>query len=150
MTASNKIRMVPMQSISLPASIDSLRQINKVLGSMLTEDFADYVFKTQLVVEELLANVCSYAYDDKNGTACLACGVVNFDGQEAIMIQLTDHGKPYDPFANATAPDLDASVEKRSIGGLGVHLVKEIASHYAYMRINECNQTQIILNVLPH
>ena len=63
------------------------------------------------------------------------------------MIQLTDQGKPYDPFLESKMPDLTASVEDRLIGGLGLYLVKELASHYSYFRIDNANQTQIIINV---
>lgn len=136
-----------MKTIKLPATISILNEINKILEETLTGDLEHLLLKTQLVVEELLANICNYAYDGKIGEASFACGVVNFDGKDAIMIQLTDQGKPYDPFANAKDPHIDASIEERSIGGLGVHIVKEIATHYAYIRIDDSNQTQIIISV---
>lgn len=150
MTASVKeVTVVPMQTVSLPADLNALNEINALLSHMLSGPYEEILFKTQLVVEELLANICSYAYEGRAGTAEFACGVVNFDGQEAVMIQLTDSGRPYDPFAHAVEPDLQAPLEDRPIGGLGVHLVKEIASHYAYMRVNGCNQTQIVLELNP-
>lgn len=139
------IKVVPLTTIELPANLDALASVNRIIEDTLQGPFDKYLFKAQLVVEELLANICSYAYDGKTGTALFACGVVNFDGRPAIMIELTDHGKPYDPFANAKEPDLNASVEDRQVGGLGLHLVKEIATHYVYMRIDSRNQTQIII-----
>lgn len=146
-TSNDQPAVVPLQTIELPAKLEALSQTNALLASMLTGPYEKILFKTQLIVEELLTNICSYAYDGKNGSAKFACGVVNFDGQQAVMIQLTDNGVPYDPFANAKEPDLNASIEDRAVGGLGIHLIKEIASHYAYMRVDNCNQTQIILNV---
>lgn len=138
--------VVPMQTVILPATIDVLDKINAILESLLTGSLEPSLLKTQLVVEELLANICSYAYDGA-GEARFACGIVNFDGKKAIMIELTDNGRAYDPFANAKEPNLEASIEEREIGGLGLHLVKEIATHYIYMRIDNCNQTQIIIDV---
>ena len=137
-----------METIHLPASIDQLDKVNKILEQTLTGSLSKMLLKTQLVVEELLANICSYAYEgQKGGSASFACGVVNFDGHKSILIQLKDSGKPYDPFEQSKAPDLNAPIEDRPIGGLGVLLVKEIASHYSYVRIDGCNQTQIFLNV---
>lgn len=136
-----------MKTVVLPATISILGEINTLLEDILKDLPNSILFKTQLVVEELLANICNYAYDGNEGIAKFACGIVNFDGQDAVMIQLTDKGKPYDPFANAKEPDIEASVEDRKIGGLGVHLVKEIATHYAYIRIDDCNQTQIIIDL---
>lgn len=145
--SSKEVPLLPLHTITLPASIESLSEINAHLEHLLQNEFEPFLLKTQLVVEELLANICSYAYEGGQGTAVVACGVVNFDGHQAIMLQLTDKGKPYDPFAKAVQPDLEADVQDRAIGGLGVFLVKEIATHYVYMRIDDCNQTQIILDV---
>lgn len=136
-----------MQTINLPASIDQLGKINALLEETLSKDLEHMLFKTQLIVEELLANISSYAYEGALGKVSFACGEVNFDGKRAIYIQLTDQGLPYDPFLNYTEPDLNATIEERKIGGLGIHFIKEIASHYAYCRIDDCNQTQIFLEV---
>ncbi len=136
----------PMQTVSLPASIDMLEKINSMLEDLLVGALKENLLKTELVVEELLANICSYAYGG-SGYATFSCGIVNFDGRKAIMIQLSDKGRPYDPFANAKTPDLKASIDERPIGGLGIHLVKEIATHYMYIRIDDCNQTQIIIDI---
>ena len=137
-----------METITLPATIDTLTVINKILEKTLSGKLEHMLFKTELVVEELLANICSYAYDRQNGgNAYFVCGEVNFDGKSCIMIQITDDGKAYDPFLNCKDPDLNAPLEERPIGGLGLHLVKEIATHYAYFRIDNKNQTQIILDI---
>ena len=136
-----------METIQLPATIDQLATVNKLLEKILTDKLTALLPKTQLIVEELLANICSYAYNGNGGSATFACGQVDFDGKPAIMIQLTDQGKPYDPFLESKMPDLTASVEDRMIGVLGLYLVKELASHYSYFRMDNSNQTQIIINV---
>ena len=92
-------------------------------------DLAPLLHKTELVVEELLANVCSYAYDGKQGNAEFVCGKVSFDSAPYVMIQISDKGKPFDPFLESHDPDLNLDLEKRSIGGLGIYFVKEFASH---------------------
>lgn len=137
-----------METITLPASIDQLSAVNELLQKSFQGRLEHMLFKTELIVEELLANICSYAYAGADGgKAYFACGEVNFDGKNCIMLQITDEGEAYDPFLNSVTPDLNASVEDRPIGGLGLHLVKEIASHYAYIRIDNKNQTQIILDI---
>lgn len=134
-----------LRTVKLPASINILSEINNIISQALLGTQGQLIMKTQLVVEELLSNICNYAYDGTQGSATFACGIVNFDGEQSIMIQLTDEGKPYDPFAETSLPDVDASIEDRPLGGLGVFLVKEIANHYLYLRIDNCNQTQIII-----
>lgn len=134
-----------LRTVKLPASINILSEINNIIGQALPGTQDQLIMKTQLVVEELLSNICNYAYDGTQGSATFACGIVNFDGEQSIMIQLTDEGKPYDPFTETTSPDIDATLDERPLGGLGVFLVKEIANHYLYMRIDNQNQTQIII-----
>ena len=136
-----------LRTVKLPATINVLSEINAIIEQTLPESLGPLVMKTQLIVEELLANICNYAYKGKDGYAEFACGIVNFDGKKSIMIELTDGGEPYDPFLETRKPDLDASVEERAIGGLGVFLVMEITTHYLYMRIDNRNQTQIILSL---
>ncbi|MGN0915539.1 MAG: ATP-binding protein [Succinivibrio sp.] len=136
-----------METIHLPATIDQLATVNRLLEKTLTGKLSGLLPKTQLIVEELLANICSYAYGGNGGAATFACGQVDYDGKPAIMIQLTDEGKPYDPFLESKTPDITATVEDRQIGGLGLYLVKELASHYSYFRMDNSNQTQIIIDV---
>ena len=46
--------------------------------------------------------------------------------QEWLEILVKDDAPQFDPFNQVPQPDLDASVEARPIGGLGVHLVRSL------------------------
>jgi sigma-B regulation protein RsbU (phosphoserine phosphatase) len=50
-----------------------------------------------------------------------------------IALVFSDDGKPFDPLAR-DAPDLSADAAGRAIGGLGIHIVRELAdaAHYSY------------------
>ena len=39
---------------------------------------------------------------------------------------MRDDAPPFDPFVEAPAPDLDADLDARPIGGLGVHLIRSL------------------------
>lgn len=83
-----------------------------------------------LVIEEAFTNVVNYAYDDSDEHSI----EVVFEMQDKILsISLIDDGNAYDPTQNAT-PDLSLSVEERSIGGLGVYLIKSMMDEVAYER----------------
>jgi serine/threonine-protein kinase RsbW len=43
-----------------------------------------------------------------------------------LEIVITDDAPPFDPFSNAPPPDLGADLEARPIGGLGIHLVRQM------------------------
>lgn len=68
-----------MKKIALPASIEQLNFINAKLKEIMQGELAPLLHKTELVVEEILANVCNYAYDDKQGDAEFICGKITFD-----------------------------------------------------------------------
>jgi sigma-B regulation protein RsbU (phosphoserine phosphatase) len=59
------------------------------------------------------------------------------DGEQLTFI-ISDHGVPFDPTKQAEA-DTTLSVEERAIGGLGIHLVRQIMDVISYERINGFN-----------
>ncbi len=46
---------------------------------------------------------------------------------------IADDGVPFNPLG-AEAPDIDASLEEREIGGLGIHLVRSLMDDVSYQR----------------
>lgn len=65
---------------------------------------------------------------------------VTLDSGE-IRAEMVDGGAAFDPFAEAPEPDLDAPLESRRIGGLGVHLTKTLMDTCRYERRGELNHT---------
>jgi anti-sigma B factor antagonist len=55
---------------------------------------------------------------------------VELDG-EVVRVTITDNGPPFDPLAYAD-PDTALSVEDRQIGGLGIHLVRQMMDEVSY------------------
>jgi len=56
------------------------------------------------------------------------------DGRLTITVK--DRGTPFDPTKQA-AVDVDAGLEERTIGGLGIHLVISIMDTVAYRRTTD-------------
>ena len=54
------------------------------------------------------------------------------DGEE-LVLEISDDGKPFDP-TQAPPPKLNAALEERRIGGLGVYLVRTMMDEIAYRR----------------
>jgi len=59
---------------------------------------------------------------------------------EALILTISDNGPPFDPFARA-APDTTLSIEERQIGGLGIHLVRQMMDEVSYERREGRNVT---------
>ena len=88
-----------------------------------------------LALEEAVSNVMLYAYPEKQDGQVLVEAVKS---PTRVVFTITDAGKPFDPTAQEE-PDLTLSVEDRPIGGLGIHLVKQIMDEVRYERIDNKN-----------
>ena len=61
-------------------------------------------------------------------------------------MEFTDDGLAFNPVAQP-APDLEADIGERPIGGLGVHLVRELAERVDYTRTRGRNILKVILHI---
>ena len=111
---------------------DVLRQIaNEVeeLGQRETWP-GSLVFKVNLVLEELGINILSYG--GESGGDWPKFEIVIASEENALTIHVSDEGRPFDPFHEAPKPSIDANIEDRNIGGLGVHLVQTMMDDLSY------------------
>lgn len=83
-----------------------------------------------LIVEELVTNIVKYGYAGADAGP-LKLTVKLDDGR--VVGTLVDAGAPFDPTSMA-APDVEAEMEERRIGGLGVHLVRTMSEDFTYRR----------------
>ena len=96
-----------------------------------------------LATEEALVNIFNYAYpDDPKGEVEVRC---KMEDDNNLFIDLLDTGIPF-KFDSISAPDLDATITSRLVGGLGVFLIKKMANDVQYRREGEMN----ILTMLFH
>ncbi len=56
-----------------------------------------------------------------------------------LHAELVDAGREFDPFAQASEPDLTAELQDRPIGGLGVHFVRTLIDRTDYQRAGNHN-----------
>jgi len=95
--------------------------------------------KLKLVFDELLNNVISYAYkDDEKHKIAISFELLG----NRLSITIIDDGIPFNPF-ESTAPDTTLGLENREIGGLGIHLVKNLMDKTSYQR--RVNQNVVTL-----
>ena len=92
-------------------------------------------FQFNLALDEILTNIISYGYLDQE-RHLIEIDLRREDG--SLWVEIIDDGRPFDPLA-AAAPDINASIEQRRIGGLGIHLVKTSMDAVAYRRESDRN-----------
>ena len=90
-----------------------------------------------LSVEEIFVNIANYAYTDKEGDAKVEVSV--FKERRGAEITFTDSGTQYDPLKKQD-PNIEADIEDRSIGGLGIFLVKKNMDELEYVYENNQNK----------
>ena len=103
----------------------------------------DLSFRVSLVIDELAENVVNYAYED--GAGDVEVSVTS--EEEAVVIEIVDEGRPFDPLTEAPEPDLTSALEDRPIGGLGVHFTKTLMDEIEYRREAGTNRLRIVAKV---
>ncbi|MBU0713826.1 MAG: ATP-binding protein [Verrucomicrobia bacterium] len=84
--------------------------------------------KMMMALDEALTNVVLYAYpENQRGTV----GIRICRNDNTITAEVVDHGKPFDPTAHP-APDITLPIEQRPIGGLGIHLMRNLVTSLRY------------------
>ena len=101
--------------------------------------------RTLIVLEELITNLLKYGYGERDVRGLAEVGLALEPGPR-LVVELIDDGRPFDPFAQP-ALDLNQTLEDRSCGGLGLHIVRALTEGTAYRRVNDRNVTRLILRV---
>ncbi len=86
--------------------------------------------KFNVIFDELLNNVISYAYtdDDEHDIE-----VRMKRAGKRLTVTITDDGVPFNPLS-VERPDTDLSLEDREVGGMGIHLVRNLVDDVSYQR----------------
>jgi sigma-B regulation protein RsbU (phosphoserine phosphatase) len=125
------------RSLTLPNDINTIPQLNEFIDTLCEELEIDMatVMSLNLAMEEAVVNVMDYAYPE--GTT----GEVSIEAvadDTRLYFIISDSGKPFDPTAKADV-DTTLSAEERPIGGLGIHLIRQIMDDVSYERKDEKN-----------
>ena len=93
------------------------------------------IFSVNLALDEVVTNVIRYAHDDSRQHPIVVRLALEPD---ALTVQVEDDGRAFNPL-DAPVPDIDAGIDERPIGGLGIHLVRSVMTSVEYRREDERN-----------
>jgi anti-sigma regulatory factor (Ser/Thr protein kinase) len=109
--------------------------------------------RLQIILDELFTNVVKYGYE---GVAAEAQAEGHPEGHievalsleaDRLIIEFVDDGLPFDPLASPL-PDLDLPVEERTMGGVGIAIVRALVDEAGYQRDGNCNRLTLGRTVL--
>ena len=116
-------------------SLDELKNIVSFTEDFFAQDDIDQSIRyiVDLCVEELFVNMVTY--DTETNSEIL---IEMSPNEQGVEVSITDFGvEKFDP-RNAAAVDIDAPLDQRTPGGLGLYLVLKMVSsiHYEYRNRN--------------
>lgn len=97
------------------------------------------IFNLNLVLDELVMNIIQYG-GGSTGNNVIRIKLWLEEGW--IKAELTDDARPFNPLT-ADPPNLDASLQERPVGKLGIHLVRQLMDEVDYRRVGGCNKLSL-------
>ena len=144
MLTDNQPNVRYQRQITLPNDVQEVPQLNVFVDEVCEQADFDMstTLKLNLAIEEAVVNVMNYAYPNGKGD-------VDIDAQindEHLKFVISDSGTPFDPTVKAEV-DTTLSAEQRSIGGLGIHLIRQIMDTINYERVDNKNLLTLSKNI---
>ena len=118
------------QSLAIQNRLTEIATVTEALESFATANRVTetITWRFQLALEELLRNVIAHAYTDN----CAHEIEVHFQCSDSEFTAVVrDDGIPFNP-THIEAPDLSEALEEREIGGLGIHLARNVVEELDY------------------
>jgi len=136
----------PALALTIPPETDEVTRLLDALEAFAEEAALPpkAAHRLSVVIEELAANVAMHGSSGP-GAATFVAVTVRQDG-ETLVATIEDDGRAFDPLAQA-APDVDAALEDRDIGGLGVHFVQQMTRSLHYSREDGRNRLVAVLDL---
>ena len=123
--------------IVLPNDVQEVPQLAAFVDEVCEQLGFDMsaTMQMNLALEEAVVNVMNYAYPAGEKGDVDIEAMIN---DEYLVFVISDSGTPFDPTAKAEV-DTTLSVEERGIGGLGIHLIRQIMDTINYERVEGKN-----------
>ena len=94
------------------------------------------LFEINLGLDELFTNIISYGFEDGLEHQIKFSLAME---KETLVVQVEDDGKPFNPL-DAAGPEVSQDLDSINIGGLGIHLVKNMMDDIDYQRVEGKNK----------
>lgn len=127
------------KSMKLKPKLDEMRKIEDYLNKELESNRASIkeINQFNIVIDEVFSNLVNYS----------GCKEIKLDiniSDDLVKLVFIDDGSKFNPLEDIKEVDINVGSEEREIGGLGIHIVKNIMDEVTYEYKDEKNQLTIV------
>ncbi|MFJ8085141.1 serine/threonine-protein kinase RsbW [Streptomyces sp. SAI-170] len=102
------------------------------------------LYRLRLAADELATNIVMHGYRGRSGEIAVEAAIE----PERLWVRFQDDAPAFDPHQGMRAPELDAPLSERRIGGLGVYLAVTAVDEYRYELVAGRNVSTLVM-LLP-
>lgn len=130
--------------MELPGNLDSLKTIRDYVMAEAAQFGLGQqaAYRLALAVDEIATNIINYGYEGRGGPIRLTSDVHH----DRLRIVLEDESPRYDPRERPKPESLDAPLDERPIGGLGIYLALNGVDQFDYEYVDGKNRNIFIMN----
>lgn len=96
----------------------------------------DTIFVVNLSVDELVTNIV--VHGGKGDPRVHEIVLRLRTDKDKVSVEIEDDGREFNPL-EAPAPDVNATLQQRDLGGLGIHLARSLMDQILYRRVGKRN-----------
>jgi serine phosphatase RsbU (regulator of sigma subunit)/putative methionine-R-sulfoxide reductase with GAF domain/anti-sigma regulatory factor (Ser/Thr protein kinase) len=124
-----------MRTAIFSARFDQLDAIREFAAQAARDAGMDdsAIYAIELSMDEACTNIIEHAYEGQEGGE-IECTCDS--GDKLLTIILHDHGKSFDP-SSIALPNLEAALDSRPVGGLGVFLMNKLMDEVHFESLGE-------------
>lgn len=133
-----------IKDLAFTAKRENLPQMLSTLTEEIKKYFKEdkWINRLKVCAEEILVNIIDYS-----GSKMLYISCEFLKEKNALQFEFADEGTPYNPLENTLEVDIDAEMDARNIGGLGIFLYTTIMDKVEYRHENGKNILTAIKNL---
>ena len=95
---------------------------------------ADIAARLMIAFDEVISNALNHGASGADPRVSVRLLVTH----AGVAAEVRDDGRPFDPLSRP-APDTSLPLDERPVGGLGIHLLRELMDEVEYVRDGETN-----------
>ena len=124
-------------SLVLRNQLSELKRMSETVSAWCGgNNFSSAVeFQVNLALDEIISNIIRYGWKD-HGEHQFNVRLSLFDDE--VTVEVEDDATPFNPL-EVPVPDLTQPLDERPVGGLGIHLVRQVMDGLEYQRLDGKN-----------